>query len=206
MLSYRLPERSNIFIANYNAAYFYIPKVASTSIKALCTELLELQVEKKFHSVDFPSMKRTELLNNSKVFKFAFVRNPFDRLASCYVSKVLNRRDFARQEKWGNISFDQFVQKVCVLTNEQMDVHFRPQHTFVSDEKGRLVVDFLGRLEKIDDDIETVFDRAGFPSSLKLKHRVRSDREHYRGYYSERSKKMVVERFQNDLQLFGYSF
>ena len=204
--SYRLPERRNIFLEKYNTAYFFIPKVASTSIKALCTRLLGLQVEKHFHKVNFPSLPRSELLANPDIFKFAFVRNPFDRLVSCYASKVRNCRDFARNEKWHNLSFDQFVQRVCEIPNEQMDVHFRPQYTFITDDKGTLVVDFLGRIDRFDDDMKTIFSKTGFPDSLRVDHRGRSIREHYQKYYTKKSRKLVAERFAEDLQLFEYSY
>lgn len=206
MVSYRSQERRNIYLEKYKTAYFYIPKVASSSIKALCTEILELQVDREFHKVDFPSLPRTELLKDSEIFKFAFVRNPFDRLVSCYASKVVNRKDFAQDEKWNNVSFDQYVRMVCQLPTDRMDIHFRPQHTFIADSDGKLLVDFLGRLENIESDIRTVFERAGFPDSFILRRRFRSSRDQYRNYYSEQTSKLVEERFKTDLQLLDYRF
>ena len=82
----------NIFIEKYKLIYFPIPKIACSSIKSTMIKLLEENINNKkyenkiikIHSTKFPFIKRKEIWNYNNYIKFAFVRNPYDRIVSCY--------------------------------------------------------------------------------------------------------------------------
>ena len=112
-------------------------------------------------------------------FKFTFVRNPLARLASGYLNKFV--RDRFDSEQWEHtsptlqrifganahplahsISFVQFVEHVCETPDQQLDKHWRPMHTFLN-----LDLDlFIGRVETISRDFDTIRQRVGLPAGL----------------------------------------
>ena len=84
---------------------------------------------------------------------------------------------------------------------------------------GRMAVDFVGRVEHIQEDVAAVFAALGIegPSSLQspsplsssslVPHENRQERRHYRAYYtSERQKRIVSDIYRRDIEFFGYSF
>ena len=78
----------------YKAIYFFTKKVACTSLKTVCAGLLGIGLEgKNVHfDVQFPLAERSEINKKYKdYFKFCFVRNPWDRLVSCFVDKIRDK-------------------------------------------------------------------------------------------------------------------
>ncbi len=205
-LEYRSTERRNIFLAEYNTVYFYIPKVASTSLKKLCALLLGINQKSKFHEIDFPSISRKLLVNNGQYFKFAFVRNPYDRLVSGYFGRVIKSTKLYKKKRWKDKSFSDFIKILYDTSDENMNIHFRPQHTFLTDDKGELIVDYVGRFENINEDFREIAKNAGLPDDVILPHRTSSEHDIYRKYYTEETKQLVSERFAKDLEIFKYSY
>ncbi len=130
-------------------------------------------------------------------FKFAFVRNPFDRFVS-YASFIT--REVGH--------FDRDPQKVMrhFLANPPMNhILFRPQHEFVSDENGQLLTDFVGRVEQMQQSYDEVCARIGIPGAT-LDQVNSSRRGSYRDYYDEGLIQGVAKLYARDLELFGYEF
>lgn len=88
-------------------------------------------------------------------FIFAFVRNPYDRLISCYRNKVINpsltKNIFACYDVKAEDSFETFVQKICDLDDLESDRHFRSQSWFLYNGEN-LLTDFVGRFENLEQD------------------------------------------------------
>ena len=103
-------------------------------------------------------------------FKFTFVRDPLKRTFSFY-----NFLGYSRI-----MSFNSFVFKVLPKKLAQDDFFFRSQYDYLYDEDGRLLVDFVGKLEKIREDIETVKEKAEIPRA-SLPHVNKSKGEWNRG-------------------------
>ena len=148
-------------------------------------------------------------------FKFAFVRNPWDRLVSCYKSKLVQRGTGLRMGRYGNVSlrrgmaFEDFAKAVCRIPDELSNHHFRSQHVTVCDEgPGRAVLaDFVGRFENLKEDFGLVAERIGLETGLPHAGSSRSQNPpSYRDFYDERLARMVGERYREDAALFGYSF
>jgi len=131
-------------------------------------------------------------------FKFAFVRNPFDRFVS-YCAFMTRNRDV----------FQDTPQVVMehLLFNEPPEKHilFQPQHTVLTDEDGRLLTDMIGRVEEMQASYDAICERIGIPSrTLDLVNSSR--RGDYRHYYNQALIDGVAMRYGRDLELFGYSF
>ena len=100
-------------------------------------------------------------------------------------------------------SFQDFVKG---LTNKKIIgnyIHFVPQYKFVCDKDGKILSDFIGRFENLDNDFQEICERLGVNKELPLmnKGKRKSDWEHY---YSPQTKEMVYEYYKKDFEIFGY--
>jgi hypothetical protein len=148
-------------------------------------------------------------------FKFAFVRNPWDRLVSWYsmiVQQSRGRPPASLNRLWRYVldtasTFEEFVLR-CTEAIDDVDGRksfLYNQLDYVSDETGVVIVDFVGRYESFDDDVRQVFRRLGLPEpSLPRLNRSRHD--HYRTFYSPHTRDVVAERYRRDIERFGYQF
>ncbi len=132
-------------------------------------------------------------------FKFAFVRNPFDRFVS-YCAFMMRRSDDFHQRP-------QHVMRHFLFRDPpEQHVLFQPQSTLLVDEDGRtLLSDSIGRVEDMQGSYDTICARIGIPS--RTLDRVNgSSHLDYRSYYDQTLMEAVAARYALDLELFGYSF
>lgn len=125
-------------------------------------------------------------------FKFAFVRNPFDRLVSVwkYAMKWSKENGHSHEEF---PSFNEWIK-----TPHQM-YKYGDQYTFV---KG---CNFIGKLENIQCDFNFICDRIGI-QRVELPVTNRTEHKHYTKYYNEESISIVKHRYSNDIKHFNYEF
>jgi len=132
-----------------------------------------------------------------RLFKFAFVRNPWDLLVSYWHylrhnpghhrGRIARRLpDFAAYVEY-EIRRGQFSQSGLLC-----------------DRRGRLLVDFVGRYESLPTDFTFVCRRIGIEATLP---RVNAGRRgDYRDYYTPALAARVAEAFAADVERFGYAF
>jgi chondroitin 4-sulfotransferase 11 len=220
-----------IALPSAKVVYHPIPKVACSSVMSACVDALEIdfppgewkpevfQTRKWDHLFDRPSIvaeDRPLPRRFDKYWSFAFVRNPWDRLVSCYSEKI---RPDGDPENFINgvsrvlasfgvfeagMSFERFAREVAQIPDEEAEPHFLSQHKFIVNHEGDLIVDFLGRFETLDQDFDVVRQRIRAP--VELPHLLRSPRGHYRDYYSSDLADIVGERYAEDIARFGYAF
>jgi hypothetical protein len=130
-------------------------------------------------------------------FKFAFVRNPFDRFVS--YCAFMSRADG---------QFDRHphsVMRHVVQNPPWQHVLFQPQHSFVSSTGGQLLTDFVGRVEEMQKSYDEIARRIGIKSAT-LEQVNSSNRQDYRTYYDEALVEGVAKLYARDLEMFGYEF
>lgn len=132
----------------------------------------------------------------ARYFKFAFVRNPFDRFVSfcAFMTRAEGHFDRAPQ-----------VVMRHFLANPSEHILFRPQHSFVTDAAGKLMTDHVGRVETMQQSYDEIAQRIGVPSAPLEKVNT-SRREDYRRYYDQPLIDGVARLYARDLELFGYEF
>lgn len=164
----------------FNYLYVETPKVCCSTIKSVL-QRAELN-DPMFSRTDFEDIHLREFspllrpsqvgdlggfVNRNKPFSFCFCRNPYSRLLSAYLDKIRTNRPQKRSvllhlgrdvsDLSQKIGFDEFVRVVCEQPIATMDSHWRPQYyqTFQKYFK----FDFIGRLERFDEDFRSVLDR-----------------------------------------------
>jgi hypothetical protein len=141
----------------------------------------------------------------SRLFKFAFVRNPWDLQVSSWHHL---RRERPRLLE-GLDSFDDFIRyKLDPERPAQfhLDVSIRSQREYLVDLNDRIIVDYIGRYENLADDYRTIAERLGVRLPALPEKRRAKDREDYRCYYSNALAELVGEAFKRDVETFGYCF
>ncbi|MCG6983886.1 MAG: sulfotransferase family protein [Thiocapsa sp.] len=238
----RLPIRRAHALVSHElkCIFVHIPKVAGTSIKSLfeghsASESEHDPMPFKPNDSKFdpppPHLRATDHLKFGHVtasqfdtyFKFAFVRNPWDRIVSEYVYRRYPSRFDFKTFLFERLPRPAWSDEYC---------HIIPQYDFVHDEAGHLVVDFVGRFESIAADFSAVKERLGL-TRLSMPHRNRSSDSmtiygpadfvrqvgymisrrrrrntysNYRDYYDSESRAFVAELYEKDIRAFKYSF
>lgn len=222
----RLPWENTLHFVSFRdrpLLYGRVPKVANTSVKAALGKLLASK------PVDGPQMKsdafwrehtggETEMLSPADAFAqrgekfcFAFVRNPFDRLVSCYNNKILIEPalpPLMRATGYRtNMSFRDFLARTAEIPDAELDVHAMPQSAMLLHE-GALVPEFVGHFE----DIERQWTR--LRHKLELRHGIRlkplptknvrrEDRDDVRRYFAtDEVIGLALTKYARDLELF----
>jgi hypothetical protein len=141
----------------------------------------------------------------SGYFSFAIVRNPWDRLVSSFLHEDphLSRQARTVGVELDGLEFERYVAATCELRHAQL----RPQWEYLVDADGKLLVDFVGRFESLQDSFHEICVRLGIrrrlPHAKKSRRREFSD---FRKYYSEIARNVVEERYAYDIALFDYEF
>lgn len=146
------------------AIFIHIPKAAGSSIS------LDLFGHQVGHFTMMEWFARDPQLAE-RLFKFAFVREPLDRLHSAWQFLRQGGMNAADAETGRNLpdTFDRFVARLADDPGLQQWIHFRPQHHFICAPDTRLLVDFVGRFETMETDFARVAARLGRDSRLSLR-------------------------------------
>ena len=186
----------------HRCIFIHIPKTAGSSIA------LSLFGEGSRH-VPYREYEKANRGKFHRYFKFAFVRNPWDRLVSSYFY-LRQGGSGGRDQEWSERyladygDFDSFVGGWLNKENIWSWVHFKPQHYFVCDAGFRMRMDFVGRLETISADFRYICDRLCIAAELKRANP--SAHRHYSEYYTDELRERVAAVYAEDIAIFGYQF
>lgn len=136
-----------------------------------------------------------------KYFKFAFVRNPWDRVVSCYFNKVVTQSHPPFAICYER-TFEEFVYFINGINLAKADIHIRLQTELIPLDQ----VDFIGRMEQFSKDLGYVLKKLGIRYPVTLKKRNSSSHEHYSKYYNNITKKIIADKYKADIKAFGYQF
>jgi hypothetical protein len=139
----------------------------------------------------------------NQFFKFGFVRNPWCRVVSFYF--YLRKRAYKIPEINGVDDFTAFLRILDQDAPWLKKKHsVRPQSDFIFQD-GKLIADFVGRYEKLDEDYATACAKIGIhmPSLDRIN---RSEHTHYARYYNDWGRDFIAERYKRDIANLGYAF
>ena len=231
------PEQSRPMICReYQFLFVHVPKTAGQSIEQFFMDRLGLDWNtdrgEVLLSANADTSRGTEKLAHlsaaeyvedgfvtreefDSLFKFSFVRNPYERIVS----------EYRYRNYFHHRSFRDFVlHKLPKPGWDDKYRHVMPQYEMLHDSEGRLLVDYVGRFENLQGDFDEVCRRLGVedselphrnPSNKKsrnLKRKVRNvlflngenHKRHYTEFYDSRTLDAVTRLYRKDIEAFGY--
>lgn len=214
--------------------FLWVPKAAGTSIwaaieaaygpaaqKVVLEKGQRLDPAKRaitFRHASLASLVQRQALRPEDVrrrWRFAFVRNPWDRLVSlwCYL-RGHQTRDRQELMRGPAATFLAFVELVAAGPIDPTGPYAsrgisqaNPQTAWLRepiDDGEAWLPDFIGRFERLEEDWEVVCDRLGIGAHLP--HLNTTDHGHYRTYYDPRTRDLVARKYAEEIALFGYDF
>jgi chondroitin 4-sulfotransferase 11 len=204
-------------LKTHRAIYIHIPKTGGTSLawslepnikKSRSTLLGKIPFYYKWlypnhlwwhHLTASEIRKLVGRKTFSEYFKFAFVRNPWDKMSSQY----FYWRDSGRLREFSNLS-EWILSRAFIegpLYGEYLGYN---QLDYLIDDSGELCVDFVGRFENFDDDFKVLTSKLNI--NILLQHKNKSSNQDYREHYTEAARRAIEEHFARDIQFFNYKF
>lgn len=180
--------------------WYRVPKVGSQSIFGSLREAgVEFEIDHAFEVALPPWSYRDHLA-------FAFVRNPLDRLLSCYQDKAIrNAGDsfLARKLAGTGVALDSFEEFVDWLWEQRdhlssANEHVRPQADLIDLSR----VDFIGRFETFSADLASLLTTLGI-AGVDVPHRNRSGRSGD-GDVAPDVRAKIAEMYRRDFAILGY--
>lgn len=141
-----------------------------------------------------------------QLYKFAFVRNPWDLQVSSF-HHIKRERPHVMN---GKNTFKEFL--LWKFDPERpyqyhIDTSIELQSDYLVDLKGQPLTDFVGRYESLEDDFNAICNHIGQPQiSLPHKRKATDRKRDFREYYDEQTEALVREKFAPDIELFNYHF
>ena len=164
-------NRSKMISHKHKTVFVHIPKVAGQSVEQMYLADLGLNWSERAVLLLRPKLnteKGPERLahltaaqytqfgylsqdNFQNYFKWALVRDHYQRALSCY-----HFLGYARV-----LSFENFVQNVLPEKIKQQHFFFLPQYDYLHDNQGQLLVDYVGHLERLDQELVYPKEKTG---------------------------------------------
>jgi hypothetical protein len=190
----------------HGCLFVHIPKCAGVSVgKALFGYTPGSHISALTFQLIYPRE------DYERFFKFAFVRNPWERLSSAFhflKSGGMTPKD----RRWAEShlapfpDLDAFVRGWVTPSSVLSGRHLKPQHRYICDPRGNVQVDFVARFENLHEDFSTIAQRIGSVARLGHLNRTPGKKRDYRDDYSAETRRIVAEVYRRDIEVFGYEF
>jgi hypothetical protein len=140
-----------------------------------------------------------------QLFKFTFVRNPWDLQVSSWHHLRRERPKLVEHID----DFKEFIR--WKLDPERpyqfhIDTSIELQTDYLKDLDGKIIVDFIGRYENLFTDYEEICRQIGIKAPPLPHKRQAKDRKDFRTYYDDETARLIAEYFKQDIEALGYSF
>ena len=202
--------------------FIHIPKTAGVTIYEILSKYTEARFKPPVNRLGWnhenlqqisTALHKDYNVDASSLFKFTFVRNPWDRILSLYHFYNNQTKDhpFYSADKPqvdyihdNHISFLDFCKHVAndeeifarkPHVKPYIDYYMLPEYNY----------DFVGRVETLQQDFNTICDKIGIPKQ-KLPHKNKTKHKHYTEYYDDETRAIVAEKYAKDIEYFEYGF
>lgn len=169
-----------------------------------------------------------------ELYKFTFVRNPYDRIVSAWEFLKQYNRDklrmvlekqrqqpprlnsqsqqthhdilFQEAVKFLNYTFYDFLLARDTLPNYEYLHAFVPQSKSMTDNNGVICFDFIGKMDNLNEDLIRALTLFGIKEIKHTNEVVNPtpNKKNYKSYYDEKTLVLVNEIFADDFKLLGF--
>lgn len=143
-----------------------------------------------------------------KLFSFTVTRNPYNRIRSSYfyvVNKggkkgaVRKDKEFERKEFE---TFEKFVRDWLKYQDmKNINLLFRPQHQFICDDNGKILVDHIGKIEDLNETEKKISEALNRKINIGVNNKGSYRREYQ---FSDEIKEIILDKYKKDFDLFNY--
>ncbi|MFZ5802063.1 MAG: sulfotransferase family 2 domain-containing protein [Candidatus Omnitrophota bacterium] len=204
----------------YKFVFIAVPKTASTSMRVALNPFSDLKGEQdgvlKHHvrTRELKSYFAGQGWDWDAYFKFCFVRNPWDRAVSSFFYTLRQADQQKGPQKWQAYArkikercddFEHYVLRYYETGNYLMS-------PFFADSDGKVLVDFIGRYETLEQDLARICERIGIgPLTLKKLQPsgepiTKPNHEGYRAYYTPAAIEKIRTLHRPDFSYVPYDF
>lgn len=200
-------RRRYYYWAKANCVFIHVPKAAGTSVNhALYGRTLghysALEIEKTFPGLF------------DRAFTFTLVRNPWDRALSAYQFARQGQTDSMGVQNPGQYqipvfdTFERFVNEWLPAQDLlKTDFIFQPQSHYACDANGEIMVDFVGKVESLNKDMQVVSERLGRNISVGKSNSTRLAGMDYRSAFTSNEMIDAISMlYRDDVDKFDYHF
>ena len=153
-------------------------------------------------------------------FKFAFVRNPWDRFISLWFKFKAEPKLQTQFNGLFDLHLDtdfkepEEVLRYLLLAHKKnllLPRWFKPQYEYVHDANLHVLTNYIGQYEKLQFCFDFLCDRIDVPHKTlpwsEEKHRRHNkEKKHYKDYYDDFMINAVAEIYHNDIRTWQYEF
>lgn len=211
-----------MYSPKHNIFFIHIPKCAGSSIDVALfrengievppSDKVKSHISKKDRNTFYffgpnrdahatPNQLKGQREFDNATYKFATIRNPWDRFVSEY--------HWRKRMVDKNLTKERLAQGFIDPSKEKLATpHFTPQWKFIYDnDKKTMMVDEYFKIESdMDRLLETLREKTGNPDfTIPSRNQSKRDKD-YRSFFDENLIKKLTPVFKDDMELFGYEF
>lgn len=217
----------HVFISLKNRYTFMA--ICKNAHSTILNTLLNIELENKYEMAEdesfffihenVPFLSPKQIINFkdfiNRNFTFCFVRNPYSRILSAYLDKIIKKvwvftapiNEALGKDQASEISFEEFIIFICAQDFYFLDPHWSSQYYLSCQDL--IKYDFIGKFENLEKDLYFVVNKLGynfedFYNSYSPHKTHTSELEN--DFYTPKLRKMIQEKFEYDFRAFGYSF
>ncbi|MCM2681485.1 sulfotransferase family 2 domain-containing protein [Echinimonas agarilytica] len=193
------------YMTQHSCIFVHVPKAAGTSVLTALSKPGQQIRRDHCTAIDFLRADRKAF---EASYKFAFVRHPVSRLYSAfqYLLTGGNGTTDAQIAKTLNDQYPTFELFVIqYLTPQMLHSHLllRPQFAFLCDENLNIMVDYIGKFERLSGDFEVIQKRLKLSQGVPHVNKGKADKS------KETISPEVIQRIQTlyqlDFEIFDYA-
>ena len=189
---------AGIVSKKHKFVFIHIPKTAGTSIMHNFDHL-----GKRRKKIMFKKLNKKEC----NYFKFAFIRNPWDRMVSNYFYAIKSPKKKKMENLYKEFnSCEDFLNGFDKKIDEYKPLSLFSQCYWLEDEDGNIKMDYIGKFENLPKDLKFICDKIKITPNTYLRHWNKSNHKHYSYYYNDETVNKIAKIYKRDIELGNYKY
>lgn len=182
-----------------NVTFIHIQKTAGTSIvKWLSQSVTNTNISPPNCHLTASEYRSTMGVLFEDSFKFAFIRNPYERAVSYYKYKMTY---YGKTLLTSTQRDKRFVDWNVWLEDT---LHKLPsQMSYIADSDNNIIVDFVGRFENLNTDLQIVARTIGIPLPRTMFHELPTAHTDYSTFLDQSARKIIEKIYPDDIEYFN---